>query len=68
MPKRCLAKNRNGDRCGAWAVTAKGRCPLHLDPEVAAKLGSRILVPLPAKLPVSSILGSVGAADRDHAL
>ena len=67
MPKRCLAKNRNGDRCGAWAVTAKGRCPLHLDPEVAAKLGSRILVPLPAAARILDT-GKRWRGDRDHAL
>jgi hypothetical protein len=41
MSKRCSAKNRNGKRCGAWAVTAGEKCALHLDPALAAKMGSK---------------------------
>jgi hypothetical protein len=41
MSKRCLAKDRNGKRCGAWAVTGAEKCALHLDPELAAKMGSK---------------------------
>ena len=40
MSERCSAKNRNGKRCGAWAVTQGSQCALHLDPERASKLGS----------------------------
>jgi two-component sensor histidine kinase len=41
MSKRCLAKNRNGKRCGAWAVVGRVKCSLHLDPERAAQMGSK---------------------------
>jgi len=41
MSKRCFAKNRRGKRCGAWAVTGKAKCALHLDPELAAQMGSK---------------------------
>ncbi|MFZ0322175.1 MAG: hypothetical protein WAL56_23815 [Candidatus Sulfotelmatobacter sp.] len=41
MSKRCSAKNRNGKRCGAWAAAGTDKCALHLDPELAAKLGSK---------------------------
>jgi hypothetical protein len=41
MSKRCSAKNRNGKRCGAWAVTEGDKCALHLNPELAAKMGSK---------------------------
>jgi hypothetical protein len=41
MSSQCSARNRNGERCGAWAVTGKAKCPLHLDPERAAKMGSK---------------------------
>jgi hypothetical protein len=41
MSKRCSAQNRNGKRCGAWAVTSKTKCALHLDPDRASKLGSK---------------------------
>ncbi len=41
MSKRCLAKNRNGKRCGAWAVIGKAKCALHLDPTRAAQMGSK---------------------------
>ena len=41
MSKRCSAKNRNGKRCGAWAVTGAEKCALHLNPELAAKMGSK---------------------------
>jgi hypothetical protein len=41
MSKRCLAKNRNGKPCGAWAVIGKAKCALHLDPERAAQMGSK---------------------------
>src|SRR6266851_9432388 len=40
MPKQCVAKNRSGRRCGAWAVTGKAKCSLHLDPGRAARLGA----------------------------
>ena len=41
MSQRCSAKNRNGKRCGAWAVRGATQCPLHLDPERAAEMGSK---------------------------
>src|ERR1039458_4297073 len=41
MFKRCSTKNRNGRRCGAWAVTGATKCALHSDPERAAVLGSK---------------------------
>jgi hypothetical protein len=41
MSKRCLAKNSNGKRCGAWAVIGKVKCALHLYPERAAQMGSK---------------------------
>lgn len=41
MSKRCSAKNRNGKRCGAWAVTGATKCALHANPERAAELGSK---------------------------
>ena len=41
MSNRCVARNRKGKRCGAWAVTGKTKCALHFDPERAAKLGAR---------------------------
>jgi hypothetical protein len=41
MSKQCLAKNRNGKRCGAWAVVGKAKCALHLYPERAAQMGSK---------------------------
>jgi hypothetical protein len=41
MSKWCSAKNRNGQRCGAWAAAEKNKCALHLDPELASKLGSK---------------------------
>jgi hypothetical protein len=41
MSKQCLAKNRRGKRCGAWRVTGKVKCALHLDPERAAQIGSK---------------------------
>jgi len=41
MSKRCSANNRNGKRCGAWAVTGATQCALHSDPERAAKIGSK---------------------------
>jgi hypothetical protein len=41
MSQRCSAKNRNEKRCGAWAVTGGNKCALHLDPGLAAKMGSK---------------------------
>jgi hypothetical protein len=41
MSKRCGAKNRRGVRCGAWAVTGKTKCALHLDPRRAAQIGAK---------------------------
>ncbi len=41
MSKRCSAKNRNGNQCGAWAVTGSTQCALHSNPELAAKMGSK---------------------------
>jgi hypothetical protein len=41
MSKRCSANNRNGKRCGAWAAAGLDKCALHLDPELAAKMGSK---------------------------
>jgi hypothetical protein len=41
MSQRCSAKNRNGKRCGAWAVRGEAQCVLHSDPERAAELGSK---------------------------
>jgi hypothetical protein len=41
MSKRCSAKNRNGQRCGAWSAVGEVKCALHLDPKLAAKMGSK---------------------------
>jgi hypothetical protein len=41
MSKRCSAKNRNGKQCGAWPVAGAEKCALHLNPELAAKMGSK---------------------------
>jgi hypothetical protein len=41
MSKQCSAKNRNGQRCGAWAVTGETQCALHSDPECAARMGAK---------------------------
>jgi hypothetical protein len=41
MSKQCSESNRNGRRCGAWAVTGGTKCTLHSDPQRAAKLGSK---------------------------
>jgi hypothetical protein len=41
MSKRCSAKNRHGKRCGAWSVVGKNKCALHLNPELAARIGSK---------------------------
>jgi hypothetical protein len=41
MSQRCSAKNRNGKRCGAWAVRGGTQCALHSDPERAAEMGSK---------------------------
>src|ERR1035437_10232013 len=41
MSKRCSAKNRNGKRCGAWAVTGATQCALHSDPARTAEMGSK---------------------------
>ena len=41
MSQRCSARNRSGKQCGAWAVTGGAKCALHLDPELAAKMGSK---------------------------
>jgi len=41
MSQQCSAKNRNRKRCGAWAVTGGNKCALHLDPGLAAKMGSK---------------------------
>jgi hypothetical protein len=41
MSKRCSAKNRNGKRCGAWALVGKVKCSLHFDPGRAAQMGSK---------------------------
>ena len=41
MSKRCSAKNRDGKRCGAWAVTGATQCALHSDPKRAAEMGSK---------------------------
>ena len=40
MSMQCSATNRNGRRCGAWAVTGKTQCALHSDPERASKMGA----------------------------
>src|SRR3974390_2111069 len=40
MSKRCSAKNRNGEQCGAWAVTHGEKCALHSDRGRASRLGS----------------------------
>lgn len=57
MSKRCSAKNRNGERCGAWAVAGGEKCALHLDPERAAQMGSKhgrraAAVPQPDAVPM----------------
>ena len=41
MSKRCSAKNRNGKRCGAWSAVGRDKCALHLDPGLAARMGSK---------------------------
>ena len=41
MAKKCSANNRNGKKCGAWVLTGETKCPLHLDPKRAAKLGAK---------------------------
>lgn len=41
MSKQCSTKNRNGQRCRAWAVTGKTQCALHSDPDRAAKMGAK---------------------------
>jgi hypothetical protein len=41
MSIQCSATNRNGQRCGAWAVTGKTLCALHSDPERAARMGAK---------------------------
>ena len=41
MSKRCSAENRNSEWCGAWAVAGGEKCALHLDPKLAAKMGSK---------------------------
>jgi hypothetical protein len=41
MSKRCSEENRSGKRCGAWAVSGVSKCALHLDPERAARIGSK---------------------------
>ena len=41
MSKRCVATNRSGKQCGAWSVRGEEKCALHLDPERAAKMGSK---------------------------
>ena len=41
MSKRCSAKNRNGQRCGAWSAAGRDKCALHLDPGLAARMGSK---------------------------
>jgi hypothetical protein len=52
MSKRCVARNRRGTRSGAWAVTGKVKCALHLDPrraaQMGAKHGNRALLPVRA--------------------
>jgi hypothetical protein len=41
MSKRCSAKNRKGQRCSAWSAVGKDKCALHLDPQLAARMGSK---------------------------
>lgn len=41
MSRKCSAKNRKGERCGAWALRRGTQCAIHSDPELAAKMGSR---------------------------
>jgi hypothetical protein len=41
MSQRCSAKNRNGKRCGAWAVREETQCTLHSVPGKAAEMGSK---------------------------
>jgi hypothetical protein len=41
MSERCSAKNRNGKPCGAWCSAGKDKCGMHLDPGLAAKMGSK---------------------------
>src|SRR5579872_2030660 len=41
MSRKCLATNRKGKRCRAWALTGGTQCALHSDPERAARMGSR---------------------------
>ncbi len=41
MSKQCSAKNRNGKRCGAWALRGAPQCALHSDPKRPAEMGSK---------------------------
>ena len=41
MSKRCSAKNKSGNRCGAWSAAGRDKCALHLDPERPAEIGSK---------------------------
>src|ERR1700683_4090603 len=41
MSKRCSEKNGNGKRCGARSAVGKDKCALHLDPQLAARMGSK---------------------------
>jgi hypothetical protein len=64
MSKQCSAKKENGKRCGAWAVTGKMRCALHLDPGLAAKMGAKHgRKTLPTVDPHEPTTGSEKAAD-----
>src|SRR5207302_53564 len=56
MSAKCKARKRNGKRCDAWALQGKGKCALHSDPELAAKMGAL------------HRRGTVGQPDKDTAV
>ncbi|SRR2546425_417733 len=66
MSKRCRAKNRSGERCGAWAVNGKTKCALHSDPELASKMGAKHgrMAVLPADLNAPATLEDPKTADQ----
>jgi hypothetical protein len=73
MSRKCSAKNRNGKKCGAWALIGAKCCALHADPETGgsdgiqarAKSPNRISIrgaPLP--IPVGLILAVLRGRQR----
>lgn len=41
MSKQCVAKNRRGESCGAWALAGSDKCSLHSDPERARRMATK---------------------------